>query len=320
MRQVFAWSVWSCLCGLCLLLAGCTTETAEARWRRIRLDVPPGAIKAIVLGTAARECRASAIDPTGVSRSPASLCLLSPADRSVFLIDPSGSVVRQLAQVAAAGGVPGGLGEAPVDAVLLTHADAEAAAGLAALLELRPAERPLPVYGARAALESMAARAELATSFPAGRIELREVLPGKELLLGTSLRVTPVAAPIDASAGFLAYRVEGAGKALLYLPRCGPLDALSPPLARLLESVDVALLDGTRLDGRDPNPDGLPDAAHPPIGEAVRLLERMSLPALHVRFTHLAPGNPILDPNNRYQKLLRERGLDLAVDGSEYWL
>ncbi len=319
-RQLFAWLAQWLACALAVVLTACSTGSTEALWSRIRLDVPEGGVKAVVLGTAARNCGEVAVDAIGLARRPASLCLLAPADRSVFLIDPSSLVQSQLAEVAAAGAVPEGLIDAPVAAVLLTHADRQAVLGLAALLEARPAGRPLHVYGARAALESLAARAELAASFPAGRLELREVLPGQELLLCTSLRVTPVAAPVEAGWGFLAYRVQGARKALLYLPRSGPLASLDPPLADLLDSVDVALLDGTRLDGRTPNPDGLPQAAHPPIGEAVRLLEGMDLPPLHVRFTHLAPANPLLDPNNRYQKLLHERGLDLAVDGSEYWL
>ena len=110
----------------------------------------------------------------------------------------------------------------------------------------------------------------------------------------------------DEYADTVGYVIER-NKKLLYLP---DLDSWTDDLIRLVESVDIALIDGSfyskdELPGRD-------DVPHPPIKETMVLLDPTKT---EIYFTHFNHTNLILNRECKERKELLEKGFKIAVDG-----
>ncbi len=96
-------------------------------------------------------------------------------------------------------------------------------------------------------------------------------------------------------------------KKLLYLP---DLDYWRDDLIKLVESVDIALIDGSfyskdELPGRD-------DVPHPPIKETMELLDPTKT---EIHFTHFNHTNLILKREGKERKEILEKGFKIAFDG-----
>jgi len=96
-------------------------------------------------------------------------------------------------------------------------------------------------------------------------------------------------------------------KKLLYLP---DLDYWTDDLIKLVESVDIALIDGSfysqdELPGRD-------DVPHPPIKETMELLDPVKT---EIYFTHFNHTNLILNKEGKERKETLEKGFKIAFDG-----
>ncbi len=113
----------------------------------------------------------------------------------------------------------------------------------------------------------------------------------------------------DEYADTVGYVIER-NKKLLYLP---DLDSWTDDLIRLVESVDIALIDGSfyskdELPGRD-------DVPHPPIKETMELLDPTKT---EIYFTHFNHTNLILNRECKERKELLEKGFKIAVDGLKF--
>ncbi|NPE09013.1 MAG: MBL fold metallo-hydrolase [Asgard group archaeon] len=96
-------------------------------------------------------------------------------------------------------------------------------------------------------------------------------------------------------------------KKILYLP---DLDNWTEVLIQLVESVDIALIDGSfytkdELPGRD-------DVPHPPMKETMELLDPTKT---EIYFTHYNHTNPILKKEGKDRKETLDKGFKLAFDG-----
>jgi pyrroloquinoline quinone biosynthesis protein B len=96
-------------------------------------------------------------------------------------------------------------------------------------------------------------------------------------------------------------------KKLLYLP---DLDYWTDDLIKLVESIDIALIDGSfyskdELPGRD-------DVPHPPIKETMELLDPTKT---EIYFTHFNHTNLILKRVGKERKETLEKGFKIAFDG-----
>lgn len=145
-------------------------------------------------------------------------------------------------------------------------------------------------------------------------IVLRGVHPGALVHLSPSLSFTPLLVPHRAeyteTAGYL---IAGPRRRVLYVP---DVDVWWPGIDALLETVDLALLDGTfftAAEAPDRDPTEVP---HPPIS---RSLERFAhLPAAvraRIRFIHLNHSNPALDPGSAAAAAIAQAGMGVAREG-----
>lgn len=147
-----------------------------------------------------------------------------------------------------------------------------------------------------------------------GNVALRMASAGEKIRLSEGLTATPLLVPHRAEyTETVGYRIVGPSRSVLYIP---DVDVWWPGIEALIESVDLALLDGTfftpgEAPGRDPR-----EVPHPPITTS---LERFStLPAAiraRIRFIHLNHSNPALDPRSEAAARIRAAGMGLAVEG-----
>jgi pyrroloquinoline quinone biosynthesis protein B len=115
------------------------------------------------------------------------------------------------------------------------------------------------------------------------------------------------------------FRIDGPGRAVLWLPDVDSwreLDDIGPRIEGLIESVDVAYIDGTffangEIPGRDMS--GFP---HPFIRDSLkRFIILPPAERAKIRFIHLNHTNPALDPSSAARGEIDELGLDVAVEG-----
>ncbi|MEU6591320.1 MBL fold metallo-hydrolase [Streptomyces sp. NPDC046881] len=213
------------------------------------------------------------------------------------------------AQLAATPALWPGPRDTPLRGVLLTDAEADHATGLA---ELRAAAG-LKIYAAppvRAALDRHAAW-EWADSLADGGF----VLAG-----GLVVTAHPVGATLPAGPGWTAYRVEdlASGGVLVYAPCVG---AWSPVLEELCADADCVLLDGTFLTAGEADAavrSGAGQAGHLPVGGPDGSLAALARhPGPRRIYTHLADGNPLLDPGSPARARVTEHGAEILPDGAE---
>jgi pyrroloquinoline quinone biosynthesis protein B len=145
-----------------------------------------------------------------------------------------------------------------------------------------------------------------------GQIEVREVEPGREVVLTPSLAVTPVLVPHrDELSDTVGYVVRGPGQSLLYVPDIDKWEKWDRRVEDEVARVSVALLDGTFLSADERPGRSITEVPHPTIGETTARLAALSS---RVVFIHLNHTNPLLW-DGRARRDLARRGFALAADG-----
>jgi len=200
----------------------------------------------------------------------------------------------------------------PLEGILLTHAHIGHYTGLMYLGREALGARAVPVY-ATARMASL-----LRTSGPwsqlvaLGQIEVREVEPGREVVLTPSLAVTPVLVPHrDELSDTVGYVVRGPGQSLLYVPDIDKWEKWDRRVEDEVARVGVALLDGTFFSADELPGRSITEVPHPTVGETEARLAALSS---RVSFIHLNHTNPLLW-DGRARRELARRGFAVAADG-----
>lgn len=203
--------------------------------------------------------------------------------------------------------------------VLVTHAHVGHYTGLLHLGHEALGARGVPLFAMPRMAAFLRANGPWSQLVRYGNVVLHELSAGEPLALAPDLSVTPLPVPHRQEfSEVVAFRIDGPGKSVLFLPDIDSWEAWDAAGVRLedvLAEVDVAYLDGTFFDdgelpGRDMS--GFP---HPFVR---RTMERLApLPATErakVRFLHLNWSNPALWPGPERDEVLR-RGFRLAEEG-----
>lgn len=274
---------------------------------------PSGGPFALLLGVAQDGghpqpgCRRSCCVGAARRHLPVSVGLVAGSER--WLLDCTPALGEQLARldaVAPSDARPPGLG-----GIFLTHAHIGHYLGLASLGREVLAARGVPVW----VMPRM--RAWLSTSGPwealvrLGHVELRD--------LHAPVAVGPFrveALPVshrDEYSETVAFRVTGPARSLLYLP---DVDAWDPTVEGLVETVDVALVDGTFWDDHELERD-LSEIPHPRVRAVI---ERLAASPLRdrLRFVHLNHSNPLLDPESEATATLQRAGFAVGTEGDRF--
>jgi pyrroloquinoline quinone biosynthesis protein B len=206
------------------------------------------------------------------------------------------------AQIATLGGRP--------DEILLTHAHVGHYLGLAMLGREAMDARGMPVWCTASMERFLRGNRPWSHLVERRQVDLRRLVPGAPLAfdgLEVAAFLTPHRGEDTDTVGV---EVDGPSRRVAYVPDA---DVLPPALAERLESVDVALVDGTFYDRSElPHRDIL-EVRHPFVAESVRVLAGARG---EVRFTHLNHTNPLLHPEPARRPAL-PAGFSVASDGEE---
>ena len=262
-------------------------------------------------------CQAARSDDSR-RRRVASLAILHPEPRRVFLIDATPDIRRQLDDVADwKGFAEGRVDRTPLDGVLLTHAHIGHYTGLAFFGFEAIHARELPVFCSRSMSEFLVGNGPWNQLVELGNISPARIVPGKSFDLAPDVSVLPLAVPHRQEyTDTLGFVIRGPRRTVLYVPDTDSWRAWDPPLTAFLDDVDVAILDGTFYSGQELPGRSVDSIGHPLITESMDLLQSWT-ERIEIYFTHLNHSNPALDPAAPESNEIDRRGFAILDEGRE---
>jgi pyrroloquinoline quinone biosynthesis protein B len=267
-------------------------------------------------------CETARNDPTRRS-GVASLGIIAPAAKKVYLIDATPDIRDQLALLQDVRLAPKGkVDRDPIDGVLLTHAHMGHYLGLAHLGFEAVSTKGVPVWASERMGNFLRQNGPWDQLVKLENILIKRATPGQPILLSDGIRVIPIEVPHRSEyTDTLAYRIEGPSKRILYIPDTSPWEKWEKPMERSLEGIDIALLDATFFSGAELPGRDLTKIGHPLIRDTMRRLEgRLKAGKLEVYFIHLNHSNPALDPKSEAAAEIERRGFHVARVGQEFSL
>jgi pyrroloquinoline quinone biosynthesis protein B len=278
----------------------------------------PGGVEAIVLGIAQdggvphAGCRQTVCvearrNPAG-RRRVASLGLIDHAAAKRFIIDATPDFGEQ---IEALGGVP--------DGILLTHAHIGHYLGLAQLGKEVLGARGVPVYGTPSMARFLRGNRPWSRLVDDGHIAIREIVPGREVVLTPGLRVEAWRVPHrDEDSDTVAYLVRGPERSLLWLPDIDKWEKWDRSIAQVLRDPRLtAFLDGTFFEAGEIPGRSIADIPHPLVPETVA--RAGARPQARTVFVHLNHTNRLLrDPEA--VRDLEQKGYAVAKEGDRHSL
>lgn len=133
------------------------------------------------------------------------------------------------------------------------------------------------------------------------------------------IQVTPILVPHrDEFSETVGFRIVGPKKTALYLPDIDKWSKWDHSIVDVIQSVDVAYLDGTFLaNGEIPGRD-MSSIPHPFISESVKLFSSLRKTERDkIRFIHLNHTNPALDAESNARKIIERAGMHVAEQGEK---
>ncbi|MFZ8999626.1 MAG: MBL fold metallo-hydrolase [Ilumatobacteraceae bacterium] len=245
--------------------------------------------------------------------APACLAIVDPSAGVRWIIDATPDIGEQLAVLDEAASLDG----AVLDGVLLTHAHMGHYTGLVHLGREAYAADAVPVVARPSMVRFLTSNSPWRDLADHGHVEFVEVDDVFEV--SASVRVTAVPVPHrDELSDTIGFVVEGPDRRVLWLPDIDGWDDWDRDLVEVLETVDVAYLDGTFFDDDELDRD-MSVIPHPRIIETVRRVDDTA-PHLagRVRFVHLNHTNPALDPGTPERAIIEAAGMAVAVEGERF--
>lgn len=271
-------------------------------------------------GCECKRCEAARHDPSA-ARHVASLAIVVPEPRHVYLVDATPDIRAQLDALRDVREVPqAGVDRAPLDGVLLTHAHIGHYLGLAQFgFEVLNTSK-LPVYCTPRMAAFLRENGPWSQLVGKHNIEIREVEPGGTFALAGGVSVTAIAVPHrDEYTDTVAFRIAGPVRTLLYVPDTDAWKRWKPSLLERLQGVDVALLDGSFYSGAELPGRALSSIPHPLVEQTADLLAgRVHEGSLRVYFTHMNHSNPLLDAVSPARQALEARDFFVLDEGHEF--
>jgi pyrroloquinoline quinone biosynthesis protein B len=250
----------------------------------------------------------------------ASLALVLPESREVFLIDATPDIRRQLDALRDVRTLPDDrVDRHPIDGVFLTHAHIGHYLGLAFLGFEAVHSEGLPLWATSRMAAFLTANGPWSQLVSLGNVALRPLRAEEPVELAAGVRITSFEVPhrdeLSDTVGFL---VAGPRRSVLYVPDTDKWATWRPPLLQRLSGVDVALVDGSFFSAAELPGRSVEEIGHPMIGTTMDLLQdRVDAGDLEVYFIHLNHSNPALLPDSDARREIERRGFHVAVDGLE---
>jgi pyrroloquinoline quinone biosynthesis protein B len=260
-------------------------------------------------------CRKAWADPDR-ARLVSCLAVVDPQAPGRWLIDATPDFRRQLRMLdaAAPGRAPG------ISGILLTHAHVGHYAGLIHLGREAIGARGVPVHVMPRMQEFLSTNGPWDLLVRLGNIALAPMKADTPLELSPRVRVTPFLVPHrDEYSETVGFRIEGARRAVVYVPDIDRWEKWDRRLEDVLADADAAYLDGTFHAGGEVPGRSLSEVPHPTIAETMRRLAPLpGAERAKVRFIHLNHTNPALADGSPASKAIREAGFRVAQEGERF--
>ena len=143
-------------------------------------------------------------------------------------------------------------------------------------------------------------------------LQLCKIRPFESIVLAEDLLITPIPVPHrdEIQTGTFAYKMQGPGRTLLYLPDIDDWQQW-PEAEEVLTAVDYALVDASFY-RKTESP-----AIHPPVSDT---LSRFAHIPGRLVLTHLNHTNPLLTHNSPERQSVQEANAELAYTGQIFHL
>ena len=248
----------------------------------------------------------------GLRRSAVSLGLVMPSTGRKMLFEATPDFPEQFYRLEK---------EAPSErfefvGVFVTHAHIGHYTGLMFLGHEAMGTSDVPVYAMPRMRKFLASNGPWSQLVNYGNITLRPLEHERPVELGR-VTVTPFRVPHrDEYSETVGFRIEGPAKTAIFIPDINKWEQWGRDLAKVVASVDYALLDATffadgELAGRD-----MSVIPHPFVSETMELLD--DLPAAQrskVWFIHMNHTNPLLREDSSERALVESKGYKVAGEG-----
>ena len=148
-------------------------------------------------------------------------------------------------------------------------------------------------------------------------IALRSMTEDSMVQLSPSISVEPVVVPhrdeFSETAGF---HIVAGGKTYLFIPDINKWQKWDRSIRKMVDSVDIALVDGTFDDAGELSAKSMAEVPHPLISETMRLFENADARTkAKIHFIHFNHTNPVLW-DSQYQNRIRASGFNIATQGA----
>jgi pyrroloquinoline quinone biosynthesis protein B len=210
----------------------------------------------------------------------------------------------------------------PFDGIFLTHAHIGHYTGLAVLGNEGLGIHDTPVYCTRALAEFLASNQPWAFLADQGRIELRPLDPDRWHRIDELVEVQLLKVPHrDEFADTVGFVFRGPTASMLFVPDINSWALWERDVAEAVESVDVALLDGSFWSADEVPGRVAEDIPHPLMPWTMDALQGVvDGGGAQVVLTHMNNSNPALDEGGPQQAEIRRRGFELAREGMRFEL
>jgi len=259
------------------------------------------------LGCNCSHCRAARTDES-LHRLVVSLGIVDHKAKAIWMVDASPDIGKQMDLLVSSHPAYRLVG------VLLTHAHIGHYLGLAFLGRESLDTHDLPVLCTERMAELLRTSQPWKQLVELGNIALSAVEPDYSVRLGSTVTATPIPVPHrDELSDTVAWSITGPTKTLVY---CPDIDRWEGKILSVIESTDIALLDGTfysadELPGRD-----VSDIPHPCVIDSIKTFEGWDT---KVRFIHLNHSNRLLSDEGLVAQL-KALGFGVAKRGDVWEL
>jgi pyrroloquinoline quinone biosynthesis protein B len=275
-------------------LGGTAPDPFPPSWRLVVLGIAQdGGVPH--LGCDAGPCAAAR---RGARRAEKAACVGIADGKRAFLVDATPDFAAQVHAMNVR--APSG--------VFLTHAHVGHYTGLVHLGKEVLGARGVPVFATSKMRQFLASNAPWRALVEDGNVDLRD---NADVDLG-GVRVTAVQVPHrNEYADTVGYVIAGPRAKALYVPDIDRWTAWDRDLRSMVESVDVALLDGTFFSGDELPGRDMSKVPHPCVAETMSLLAGLGAKTW---FVHLNHTNPLLDDPSPVER----RGFRVAREGDAF--
>jgi len=256
-------------------------------------------------------CQRAYINPLN-KRLISSIALVDPVSRQEWIFDATPDFSSQLKLL---NNHTKRIGDLP-EGVFLTHAHMGHYTGLMFLGREAMGAINVPVYTMPRMKNYLETNGPWSQLVDLKNISLKEIQKGNAVVLNERISVTPLQVPhrdeFSETVGFL---INASSKKVLFIPDIDKWELWEQSINKLIQQVDIALLDATFFKNGEINRD-MSEVPHPFVSESMDLFKSLSSEnKSKVHFIHFNHTNPLLIENSEAQKSVLTNGFNIASDG-----